>query len=436
MNPNKKRTKKKQHGGKKLGQGSYGCVITPPVKCKHKFRGNKYKVNKDFVSKIINYKKHKSAFNELEIGDKLMKIDPDHMYFLPFINGCFFVPQKHPNIIYQKDNFEFESDPTEIPSSFDDEVVSVTTSSLSSSDKVTHKRKKVKLLKTTDTKTNQKLLKQVKKLKSRCQLSSHQTYLNLIGPFISQSLGHLYSEPGTSNKIIYFKLHYDKIFHYLLKGLEKLHKNKIIHKDIKPGNIGITFTDYNKKSTKSSDILGDIEGFRVGYIDFGHSTELHKMRYSGADLRELLSGGTQYYKPSEIYILKTIYYMVHKGYDLSSKDVYDTIFKIDKKIYNQNKTYYNCLGLSSKKMYSKSLFKNNIKWIYELYKSDDIVNEFIHNDLIYLWDVFALGMTFAKTMSKLNIRDHDLEKIVNHMIEINPLERWSLRKILKDSYWT
>ena len=55
-----------------LGQGSYGCVITPPLG---------FKNNKLYISKIIKSKKKKIYNNELRISNKLKKIkDIDNHY--------------------------------------------------------------------------------------------------------------------------------------------------------------------------------------------------------------------------------------------------------------------------------------------------------------------------------------------------------------------
>ena len=51
----KKMKKITMKGGKKLGQGSFGCVINPPLKCMDKqlLRSNPIIYNDDYISKII-----------------------------------------------------------------------------------------------------------------------------------------------------------------------------------------------------------------------------------------------------------------------------------------------------------------------------------------------------------------------------------------------
>ena len=95
-----------KNGGSKLGQGSYGCVISPPVKCltKKLLRKHKIEQNESYVSKIIDTKYNEVAFSELNIGNKLLLIDKDHNFFAPFMNACYFTPQRHPDIIYLSQN--------------------------------------------------------------------------------------------------------------------------------------------------------------------------------------------------------------------------------------------------------------------------------------------------------------------------------------------
>jgi hypothetical protein len=77
----------KQKGGKVLGQGSYGCVISPPILCSSKIN----KLNK--VSKLINLTnaskaEYDEAINEYKSGEIFKKVDPNNMYFLPGIDLC------------------------------------------------------------------------------------------------------------------------------------------------------------------------------------------------------------------------------------------------------------------------------------------------------------------------------------------------------------
>ena len=62
-----------QKGGEVLGQGGYGCIISPPLKCKNHFKNIPYSIDKRFISKIVEYDEDdkEDVMNELNIGNKL-----------------------------------------------------------------------------------------------------------------------------------------------------------------------------------------------------------------------------------------------------------------------------------------------------------------------------------------------------------------------------
>ena len=74
-------------GGKKiikhkfLGQGSYGCTITPGLDCKGKTNKYAYKVNK---IQEVNF----NSKNEIEISNALKKIKGYKKRFVPVLKSC------------------------------------------------------------------------------------------------------------------------------------------------------------------------------------------------------------------------------------------------------------------------------------------------------------------------------------------------------------
>ena len=80
---------KKSHklkGGDKIGEGSFGCVITPPIPCKD----NSIK-NKSYVSKIIkanNKRDFDDTMHEIRLGSLFKKVDPDSKYFTFIFDYC------------------------------------------------------------------------------------------------------------------------------------------------------------------------------------------------------------------------------------------------------------------------------------------------------------------------------------------------------------
>lgn len=78
---------KKQKGGKILGTGRDGCVVTPPLMCSSTMS----KLNK--ISKLINVtdvssSQYQDYVNEYESGKIFRKYDPQNLHFLPGIDMC------------------------------------------------------------------------------------------------------------------------------------------------------------------------------------------------------------------------------------------------------------------------------------------------------------------------------------------------------------
>ena len=71
----------KNKGGKKLSEGSYGCVVTPAYNCP----GKKINPNKH-VSKLL--KRNPPDNSEIQFGKLLKKIDPHNKHFIFVNNSC------------------------------------------------------------------------------------------------------------------------------------------------------------------------------------------------------------------------------------------------------------------------------------------------------------------------------------------------------------
>ena len=92
---------KKQEGGKVLGEGGFGCVISPPLKCKETFGKEPYSIDENYISKIVEYDEDDTdVWTELHIGKFLLKIDKTQRYFSPIMNGCFLHKQRNRNLKY------------------------------------------------------------------------------------------------------------------------------------------------------------------------------------------------------------------------------------------------------------------------------------------------------------------------------------------------
>lgn len=110
----------KQNGGRFIGKGSYGCVITPAIPCTNIKIHKKHSYNKTFnkthskhnyslaksnttVSKII-INPSKEIKSEIALSNIIHKIDPNQNYFITFNNNCILknIPDNRSNAVEVK----------------------------------------------------------------------------------------------------------------------------------------------------------------------------------------------------------------------------------------------------------------------------------------------------------------------------------------------
>lgn len=409
---NKTHKKKTYYGGKKLGQGSYGCVVTPPLKCKSSqlLRRNTFDTNNNFISKIIKTKFSIEAFTELNIGIKIYNLDMDSKYFVPFINACYFKPQSHPDIIYLSANGKVvSSDPSSID--VDSDIYSIEKSDISANI--------------------------IKEHKSKCVLKKNIDYLNLIGPIGGDTLNNILLH----RKNMFIKHNYWFIAKYLIHGMYILHTNKIVHKDIKLSNLIIDF--YYDEESKTH-----LKDSKVRYIDFGLSVSLNKKKYEENEINALLLNGTINYTPLEILAMKILYKLKKRGHNPHNKLFIFDMLKHMINNYEKNRDHFNYSGIKhnylipENKLHNRDHNKNNnldyltpfryekvFKYILDLYKNGNIDSKI--NNLFYGWDIYSLGIVFAKIAIKSNVKDQDFEELIFKMIDINPEHRININDLYK-----
>jgi len=411
----------KQKGGKKLGQGSYGCVISPPVKCLNntELRKNAFEYNDNYISKIIRTKYSDVAFSELNIGTSLHSIDKHHNFFIPYINACYFNPQKHNDIVYlDKNGVDISTIPKDLNKTKSKKKFDITMS---------------------DTEIGSDI---IKNNKTKCVLKNNDEYLNLIGPIAGDNLGSIFLTAKSSDKINFIKNNYWYIFSYLVHGLALLHKKNIVHKDIKPSNIVIDFNYFSSMSYYNLPIMT----CRIRYIDFGLSLVLNRRKYSSSEIIELLMNGTHYYTPLDILALKIIYKLLKRGYNLDDKDFLYQMMLKSGKLYQKNRDYYHYEGIRSNYfkygsdsdteiLSDKGFFLTPAKYeqvfksVLDIFKNNKLESK-IH-DFLYGWDIFSLGIVLAKICIKCDIHDVDFKKMIFKMIEPNPLKRININELTK-----
>ena len=317
-------------GGKFLGKGSYGCVIKPALKC-NKFslfskKSTRNTKNSDNISKIVlvNNSSNTGIWDEIAINKKLKQIDPQMKYFITIKEYCKVqdVPEDRHNIVkvkYTRKNTTINSQNNNYGNYGNNDTGSGT--GTGNSDLYNKK-----------TYTTM----QTKKLdKNYCPVDLANKPINIIMPYGGYDLFSLlvsitdyelsinkYSMIDNNiknynsiiniiikqqyiSRILFIKL--KQYFKNMLLGLYKMHKNRIVNRDIKPENIMVNYDSHNTIENIIS----------IRYIDFGLSEQLTDEFCS--HYSNIFLNGTTEYIALEIFIIYNINYFFANG---ETDDIY------------------------------------------------------------------------------------------------------------------
>jgi len=379
-------------GGKYLSKGSFGCVVKPAIGCKDSMSTENLG---NYVSKIIREPDY-HLNNEIDISNVLQKADPLKKYFITITKICKLdsIPDNRTNLAEaillskKKNNFTL-------------------TNSRSGIDK-----------------------------NKTCPLDLKKNPVNLIMPYGGYDLDKIirYTKFTTTSKTMpkMVKLFIDNLkknVKHLILGVINMHKNRVVHRDIKQGNI---LLDLDTTKTK----------LLIKYTDFGLSeflTANYITKYENIHLR----GTAQFYSP-EIIAVKTIYtewshinnptYVKNKFFANSDES---NVKKLTVKVLEDNKLYNDYLNIRSELFDRiKQLFdSSNILPIY--FGTDN--NKF--NGYLQKSDIYALGATIYNSLKeyiKYNDSTYTIEPLLKDllykMMDMDPNIRYNAVQSLNHPY--
>lgn len=383
---------KKLIGGKFLGQGSYGCVITPAISCNKKRNSNKNTISK--VSKII-LKPDKYVNEEMNVSEQIKKLDKKGKYFITFDDSCNLkqIPSDRSNIVssrfYRKSNHI-----------------------------VLDKKKKLD--------------------KYYCPVDLSENPINIIMPYGGIDMFDLtYNNDNNDKnnfKTILNKTVLENIrecFKNLVEGLYILHSNNIVVRDIKEENIIANLSIINKTTKKYNATLK--------YIDFGLSEILTKSFTSNR--KNILPSGTEIYISPEIFITDEI--NNNNGYYENNELLYNLIYFLKKNTYDfiyEDLKEYNIL---------KDFKQTIINLFNKIAKQNENNNEILdnyfgrgklkYNGYLQKADIFALGLTIYHFLveNKIDVKKNRiLYDLLINMIQLNPEKRFNVLECLKHPYFS
>lgn len=434
-----------QTGGVKLGQGGFGCVITPAVPCR------KRPAPINAVSKITyvipGYEEDYE--NELHMLKKIKSIDPDQKYFVSVSDEC--------KLDTRESIARAPKDLVEV-SYEDDDLEEFTVKS--------SEPKYISRMNKSDIKKNYCLIDSALEPRNQIQV---------FGGYELSEIDHN-KHPQVYRAI---QQGYKQIIKHLLHGLEIMHKNRIAHRDIKEFNmLGMLYSVANQgtqrntqiqkrtqKRTKSKRITNIKNNKKnkqtpkstktrvkplVRFIDFGLS-ELINPQLDEGGIRNFHWLGTDGYIPVEFIIL---YYMrdyvnvygtgvlsnpvnkqkiiakVQDRYQRKYKYFYDDIHVEQSLMSPKRMTYQFFNQPSVSKLYDNLAKSLSDRTFYKLLKTD-------YTGLVYKSDVFALGITLGFMRRHYRLQhDRKLTDLITKMIKISSAERPTIKECLAHPFCT
>ena len=421
----------KQIGGKKLGIGSFGCIVTPPIKCPK--TPSKYLTQK-YVSKLLFQKlgktDRKDLHTELKVYEKIKEIDNGNNFFIYPMDICELknIPHNRKDvkeIKYLSSKYSFKSNISDIlKKSHKKSYSNNSYNSYDSDNDIEYKyiidKNKIIRIRDNDTK---------------CYIDKSLKPINIIYRNVGYSLKDILSLSKFKRYRKYYKQNYIQIFHKILCCLALLHTNKIVHSDIKPDNIMTQLPNKNtlknntnsqsKSHTKSRDKSiknnknNKIDIDLIRLIDFGFSYIVNRHSIY-TESRILYYQGTPFYISIDLIIAKYIK-------ENRIRYLYNELEKIKYEYHKYNIDKY----ISPLKI---SIITELIIIISDLMKSGLYENKFMapNNGFCYLSDIYSLGISMAEYIELLNIKpSNEIKDLILQMTTLNPMLRISAIDALK-----
>jgi serine/threonine protein kinase len=406
----KKNTNKTKNlrGGKFIDKGGFGCVIKPALQC-HTLSKKKSKINlNNYVSKIIN-QPDEDITEEIHISKILTQIDPESHYFIAIKDYCYIteLPEERTDVVnvnYTNEQHTKFNTPTKI--NLDNKYCHMDLNDLNN--------KPINLILPFGGISLSKIIKVNRKDNNNMKSIMHQLFV--------------------TNIKAYFK--------HLLVGLEKMHKHKLVNRDIKQKNIILYLEPsfLNKLKTidlkeKQTDIL---KIMNVRYIDFGLSTYI-KSSLSN-DINNIHLNGTYRYLSPDIFISFLLYKYIDKSMHYKQQQIYEKIKNVKEALTRiEEKSMLSHLQENINALTKKIQYLIDNNKLLDKYFGTNTAQ--LYNGYLQKADVYALGMSIFDTLqlkkhSNVDVRENKLlYDLLLKMIAIDPDKRYNVVECIHHPYF-
>jgi len=445
-NANASYTKKSQKGGTFVDKGGFGCVVSPALPCPNNDKTLNKNLDK-YVSKIIK-KYTKETKNEIYMSKYLSILDPYQEYFITLVNKCIIksFPENRTDLL---DITRYKN------TKANGSVIRNGNRNGNYNGNVNPNLKLDKSLKKTELQTQS------------CHIDLDINPTNLIMQNAGYNLFKVMKINQNSKGQNMFLGIMSRLFienlkiylKHLLKGLAKMHTNRIVNNDIKPKNIMLlmkttkqsTFpknktktvyattpiTNTNTINNTKKEYSDTLPYMSIRYIDFGLSQYLtsNNCSYDNINFK-----GTKLYTSPELFISITIIKYKDKSEDFQLNEIYKDIntnikkaLQIVGELNTQNNISINILINS---IYKKIKYQYDKNMFIDAYFGTPSNK---YNGYLQKSDIYALGLTificlykFSKMSVESNPKLYDL---LIKMIELNPENRFNVMQCLSHEYF-
>ena len=379
--------KKNTTGGGIIGDGSYGCILRPNLKC------GRFQPSNDYVSKVIPRRMGgndivQDEYHNLNKEFNLPSIDPNGDYFIAPIELCTFEEVNPSDLEIDKDKLANSPYYEGCPSTIID-------------------------------KTTSKLLKsrtEADKAEGLKRLNSENA--NIIMPFGGDDIADLRKRQKKDNTLPSLHSQWNSYYNLII-GILKLNKNSIAHRDIKPPNI----LQY---------------GDKMKLIDFGLANKT-------SNTWDDFDGTFYVYWPGDYYFNNAIYKLFERHFE--GNQINDRIKKISFLIERiikkgRNATEFDFSDLEEFFLIDDEHLKRSKESLLRFLincKVDKLVNHVQYTTRTNeTFDVYMLGAFFSNEFKKLASIDSNsdfnqaFKELIMKMTSNDPFERPLPDEILKE----